>query len=464
MGILTDLAAQILAHAKSIEDTLAVHNLPQPSFAANGPPNLPAGPGFRDLQKARLALMDAARDIEHLTTGPEAWIKSTVIANMSDYLALSVLAHWDVFSAVPLDEDISYADLAPKIGLSEERLRRFIRHAMTNHVFRESRPGYVAHTATSAIPARIPSLRWSIEFNSEDGGNAYPKVIPALEEWGASDQPAESGFGLAFGLDAKDGKDSVFRFVAEDGEGDRKGFRMKRIGQAMEAMKGDGAYNVAHVQKGFDWAALGKATAVDVSPLALCPYLLSRYVRLRGVYQLIGMACSQLGGSVGHLSIEIAAHNPQIKCIVQDFPGLEPQFQAILPPTLGSRVTFQGHDIFAPQPVKGADVYAFRMVFHDWSDPYCIQMIQQVVPVMKPGSRILAIDAIVSEWDKVESKAQDRLITSCDLYMMAMMNAKERTEKDWKKLFAAAAPELKVKAFVKPEGSALGFVEVIKEI
>lgn len=108
-------------------------------------------------------------------------------------------------------------------------------------------------------------------------------------------------------------------------------------------------------------------------------------------------------------------------------------------------------------------MYTFRLVFHDWSDPYCVQMIQQIVPVMKPGSRILAIDAIVSDWDKVESKAQDRLITSCDLHMMAMMNAKERTEGDWKKLFAAAAPELKVKAFVKPEGSALGFVEVVKE-
>lgn len=108
---------------------------------------------------------------------------------------------------------------------------------------------------------------------AEDGGPAYPKVIPALEEWGATDQPAESGFGIAFGLDAKDGKDSVFRFVAEDGEGDKKGFRMKRIGNAMEGMKGDGAYNVGHVHKGFDWSALGEATVVDVSLPMFCPWL-----------------------------------------------------------------------------------------------------------------------------------------------------------------------------------------------
>lgn len=79
MGILKDLAAQISSHAEIIESTLATQNLPQPSFAADGPPTLPTGPEFRELQKTRLALMDAARDIEHLTTGPEAWIKSTVL-------------------------------------------------------------------------------------------------------------------------------------------------------------------------------------------------------------------------------------------------------------------------------------------------------------------------------------------------------------------------------------------------
>ncbi|KAI4191315.1 MAG: hypothetical protein LQ348_003536 [Seirophora lacunosa] len=433
MGALTELAAQISSHAQKIEETLAAHNLPQPSFAVDGPPTMPAGPEFRELQKTRLALMDAARDMEHLTTGPEAWIKSSVLSLATDWLALAVLAHWDVFSAVPLDGEISYAHLAAKVGLAEERLRRFIRQAMTNHIFTESRPGFVAHTATSAVPARIPSFRWYIEHNTEDGGPAYPHVIPALEKWGASDQPAKSGFGIAFGLDAKDSKDSVFQFVAEDGEGEKKGFRMRRIGNAMEGMKGDGAYNVGHAQNGFDWASLGDdAIVVD------------------------------LGGSVGHLSIEIASQNPNLKCIVQDFPGIEPQFHNIVPAELVPRVSFQAHDIFTPQPVRGADVYAFRLVFHDWSDPYCVQMIRNVAPAMKPGSRILVIDAVLAEWG-VESRAQDRLITSCDLHMMAMMNAKERTEADWRRLFAEADAGLRVVGVKRPEGSALGFVEVVME-
>lgn len=90
-------------------------------------------------------------------------------------------------------------------------------------------------------------------------------------------------------------------------------------------------------------------------------------------------------------------------------------------------------------------------------------MIRNVVPAMKPGSRILAIDAVVAEWKEVESRAQDRLVTSCDLHMMSMMNAKERTEGDWRRLFAEADGGLRFVKCVKVEGSALGFVEVVKE-
>ena len=160
--------------------------------------------------------------------------------------------------------------------------------------------------------------------------------------------------------------------------------------------------------------------------------------------------------------MEIADKNPNITCIVQDFPELRPQFDASLPKSLTSRISFQGHDIFKPQPVQQADVYVFRCVFHDWPDAYCIQMIQQVVPAMKKGNRILAIDCIIDRWADVKSVAMDRLKTSADLYMMAMMNAKERTEDDWRRLFYRASSDLEVRAFVKPEGSALGFVEVMK--
>lgn len=333
---------------------------------------------------------------------------------------------------MPLDGEASYADIAAKVNLPEDRVRRFIRQAMTNHIFTEPRPGFVAHTASSAAPVRIPAIKPLMDFYSGESCPALSKIVDALDKWGASEEPARSGYGVAMGLNPDDDKDCVFRFALEDGEGENKGFRMRRMGQAMESVKGTGPYRVEHVQRGFDWASLGNATVVD------------------------------LGGSVGHLSIEIASQNPNITCIVQDFPTLRPGFEASLPKPLASRVSFQEHDIFAPQPVQHADVYIFRQVFHDWPDAYCIQMIQQLIPAMKKGSRILAIDSIIDRWSDVKSLTQDRLKIGIDLWMMAMMNAKERTEEDWKDLFARASPELEVKSLRTPEGSGLGFVEVVK--
>ena len=160
---------------------------------------------------------------------------------------------------------ISYADIATKVKLPEERVRRFIRHAMTNHIFSEPRPGFVAHTATSAVPIKFPALKPLIGFHSEECGPASHNIIEAMERWGGSEEPARSGYGILMGLNPDDDKDCVFRFVQEDGEGERKGFRLKRIGEAMDAMKGSGAYHVGHVQRGLDWAGLGTATVVDVS-------------------------------------------------------------------------------------------------------------------------------------------------------------------------------------------------------
>ena len=179
--------------------------------------------------------------------------------------ALTALAHFDVFAAVPLDGEISYSDLAAKVGVSTNHIRRIIRQAMTNNIFTESRPGYVIHTATSAVPVKHPNIKAWIGHNGDDVASASVKVVEAMEKWGDSPEPAESGFGLAFGLTTEKGRDSVFDFIGQDGEGENKGWRMKRVGAAMESMKGTGAHDVGHIHAGFDWDSLGKATVVDVS-------------------------------------------------------------------------------------------------------------------------------------------------------------------------------------------------------
>lgn len=100
-----------------------------------------------------------------------------------------------------------------------------------------------------------------------------------------------------------------------------------------------------------------------------------------------------MGGSHGAIATAIAQRFPQISCIVQDLPGTIVQALSNrdkdLDSALGSRVTFMAHDFFTDQPVKNADIYLFRCIFHNWSDASAIRILKCLVPALKPGARIL---------------------------------------------------------------------------
>lgn len=147
--------------------------------------------------------------------------------------------------------------------------------------------------------------------------------------------------------------------------------------------------------------------------------------------------------------------------IVQDFATLKSQFEERLPDNLKSRVSFQVHDFTTPQTIS-ADVYLFRFIFHDWPDDKAVQIIQNVVPVMKRGSRIIVMDALMPELGETSNFVL-RMNTSMDLQMMAVFNAKERTKGDWIELFRQADERLIVKEIRQPRGSILSLIEVVLE-
>lgn len=178
-----------------------------------------------------------------------------------DQFVLEAIERFGIIDAVPLDGDTSYSEIASKTRLSESQVRRILRHAMTRNIFAEPRPGYIVHTAFSAVLVKMPSLRAWVGHNIDDESRASVRMSDAIEKWGESQDPTESGFNLAFNL----GKESnVFGFFENDGEGEKKGWRARRFGLAMECMSASGLHDVSHVHRGFDWGAIGKATIVDV--------------------------------------------------------------------------------------------------------------------------------------------------------------------------------------------------------
>jgi hypothetical protein len=50
------------------------------------------------------------------------------------------------------------------------------------------------------------------------------------------------------------------------------------------------------------------------------------------------------------------------------------------------------HDFFTPQPVKDADIYLYRWIFHNWDDEKSISILRNLIPALKKGAMILVND------------------------------------------------------------------------
>lgn len=108
------------------------------------------------------------------------------------------------------------------------------------------------------------------------------------------------------------------------------------------------------------------------------------------------------GALGGHVSIAIAKSRPDLKMIVQDSAnviagGREAFWEQYGERNQALQIEYQSHDIFAPQPVKGADVYFFRQIMHDWPNKEGVEILTQQLKAMKPGSRVLISEYVVPD-------------------------------------------------------------------
>lgn len=163
---------------------------------------------------------------------------------------------FDIANHVPLNGQVSYADIAAKTGQDETNIRRVIRHAITNRVFCEPREGYVAHTAASAVLVKDHQMvDWSGLCLSEFyGGSA--KTIEAMEKYPGSQEPAETGYSLFHSPGQP-----MFAHIAKDQK------RAKRFGNAMVSLTGGEGYEIDYMINSYPWEELDKkgALIVDVS-------------------------------------------------------------------------------------------------------------------------------------------------------------------------------------------------------
>ncbi|PLB55726.1 S-adenosyl-L-methionine-dependent methyltransferase [Aspergillus steynii IBT 23096] len=91
------------------------------------------------------------------------------------------------------------------------------------------------------------------------------------------------------------------------------------------------------------------------------------------------------------------------------------------------------YDFFTRQPVCGARVYFYHHILHDWSDAYCLRILDRVAAAMTPGySRLLIHEMLVLE------RGASRFQAQLDMTMMAFNGGMERTREQWRALLERA--------------------------
>lgn len=82
-------------------------------------------------------------------------------------------------------------------------------------------------------------------------------------------------------------------------------------------------------------------------------------------------------------------------------------------------------------------VYYFRWVLHNYSTPYAVTILRNLVPALKPGARVIINDICLRE-SGFETPWDEKMVRGMDMVMLALLNAQERSEKEFRELFQAA--------------------------
>ena len=243
-------------------------------------------------------------------------------------------------------------------------MRRLLRYAMVySRLFCEPRPGVVAHSLASRLLAEEPLLRDGLWLLADDHAKSATHTVAALERWGTEPQAANhTPFNLANNTDK-----STFEYMGgEDPAGREMG---RRFALAMSSFarfpsRPTAGSRSSGMVAAYPWADLGSATVVDI------------------------------GGSRGADAVHLAGWYPDLSFVVQDIPAMIEGAAEALPLELRERIRFMPYDFFTPQTFT-ADVYLIKQCLHNWSDHHCVQILQNLVPALRTGSRLLILDSLV---------------------------------------------------------------------
>ncbi|KAI2615091.1 S-adenosyl-L-methionine-dependent methyltransferase [Hypoxylon sp. NC1633] len=405
---IVELATRIAANTSKVSDYLAANNLPQPSFELDNPPYGAVPNDAPDIEALRQSVIEDTAELRHLMLGTRDYLFSFVHNSL---LPQQAVTRFGLARNLPVGSETTIAEMAASCGLAESTVRKVVRYAVAQKIFAEPRPGVIVHSAASRLLAEDPRVHDFVATSSGELWQAAAQTCNALAKFPNSEEPTETGFSLA-----NNTSKSMYEFLSDYPE------RSSRFANMMVCLTRGRAFDLRFVTDFYPWEQHSGGTFVDV------------------------------GGSQGSVCVALARKFPSMSFVVQDLKSVVEEAREIVPSDVASRVSFMAYDFFTLQPVSNADVYFFRWIFHNWSDKYCVKILRNLIPALKPGARIMVSEAILPGPDEIPKGAETRM-RSFDLVMTSIQNARERELDDWIQLFRNADERFELQEPIRPRGS-----------
>ena len=165
----------------------------------------------------------------------------------------------------------------------------------------------------------------------------------------------------------------------------------------------------------------------------------------------LGTLCDVAGGH-GFVLTSILEKHKDLKGILFDLDhvlaGGRDRIQKM---GLSSRCEAVAGDFF--KSVPPADSYVMKHIIHDWEDEKAILILRNIHKAMRGNGKVMLIEAVVPTGN------EPHLAKWIDIEMLALPGGKERTEQEYRDLFARAGFRL---TRVVPNDSPLWVIEAVK--
>jgi len=139
-----------------------------------------------------------------------------------------------------------------------------------------------------------------------------------------------------------------------------------------------------------------------------------------------------IGGGNGSLISVVLQRTPGLRGILYDLPHVVERAKGNLQAAgVLDRCGTVGGSFFEQAP-PGGDAYLMRHILHDWDDERCLTILRNVRKVIPPTGKLLVVEGVVPPGN---GPSFTKLL---DLAMLVVPGGKERTEREFQDLYAAA--------------------------